>query len=63
MESNLNRLEMALLDPSNLQLEFYIEDVSNETIRNDILEIKNKAICSTPSGIIKKRLIDLINNI
>lgn len=38
---DMNRLELALCD--DVQLEFYLEDVTTAGIRKDIEEIQNKA--------------------
>lgn len=59
----LNRLEIALLDKTNVQLDLYLEDESTKTIRTHIEEMRSKALCSTPSGVIKYRLMELIEDI
>lgn len=59
----LNRLEIALLDKTNVQLDLYLEDESTKTIRTHIEEMRSKALRSTPSGVIKYRLMELIEDI
>ena len=59
----MNRLELALLDESGFQLDFYLEDESTKNIMKHIQEIKEKAMCSTDSGIIKKKLQEFVDSI
>lgn len=60
-QSRLNNLEMALLDPSNVQLELYIEGSTNEEIRKDIEAIKARATFSTPAGALRARILEVLD--
>jgi len=46
----MNRLELALLDTSGIQLELYLEDSKTKDIMADIEEIKRKAASTTDAG-------------
>lgn len=58
----MNKLQEALIDNSNVALDFYLEDVSIEDIRLHIEEIINKSICSTPQGELKMKIFQLLND-
>jgi hypothetical protein len=57
----MNELERALIDPSNIPLDLYLEEISATDFRIEIEQIKNKAASSTVNGTIKKDLQDIIN--
>ena len=57
MNEKLNRLELALLDTSNMQLDLYLEDESSANIRADIEQIKKRAALSTPAGELRERIL------
>jgi len=55
-----NRLEFALLDPTGMQLDFYLEDTKTKDIMADIEAIKRKAACTTKQGQLKLEIEDLL---
>ena len=56
----MNRLEIALLDPTNDQLDLYLEIASNMEVRADIEDIRKKAANSQPSGQVLEALRGLL---
>jgi len=53
----MNSLERAMLDPSGIQLDLYLEDTSTLQIMADIAEIRSKAALSTPAGALRERVL------
>jgi len=49
----MNRLEIALLDESGTQLDYYLEDSKTKDIIADIEHIKRKAANTTDAGRLK----------
>lgn len=58
--TDLNRLELALLDDTGTQLDLYIEDATTSEIRRDIDDIKRKAALSTPAGELRQKILDVL---
>jgi len=58
---SMNRLELALTDKTNAQLDFYLEDSSCEEIRIDIEEMVFKEKCSTDSGVLKQKIQEVLD--
>ena len=56
----MNRLELALLDPTGLQLDFYLEETNTKQIRSDIEAIRKKAALSTDAGALRQRVLAAI---
>ncbi len=56
----MNRLEIALLDPTDIQLELYIEDSKNGQIRADIEDIRKKAANSHTASRILESIRQLL---
>ena len=59
--ANINRLEMALLDPTGIQLDLYLEDEKTLTIMADIEAIRIKAATSTEAGKLREKLLQILN--
>ena len=59
----MNELEKALLDCSDDALDYYLEVTKTDEIRKDILEIKKKSVLSTEAGVLRERIMDVLNNI
>ena len=55
--STPNLLELALLDPSGIQLDLYLEDASTKEIKIHIEEIRKKAALSTDAGALRERVL------
>lgn len=60
--SKLNRLELALLDTSGIQLDLYLEDSATLDIMRDIEEIRIKAALSTPAGALKEQIQSVLDS-
>lgn len=60
---NLNRLEVALLDKSDDLLDSYLEIENTVDIRNDIIDIIEKSTCSTETGILKRKIQYILDEI
>ena len=59
----MNRLEMALLDKSGMQLDIYLEDTETKQIMADIEEIRKKAALSTDAGKLKEQIMDILSGV
>ena len=57
----MNRLEMALLDKSGMQLDIYLEDTETKQIMADIEEIRKKSALSTDAGKLKEQIMDILS--
>lgn len=58
--SDLNRLELALLDKSGIQLDLYLEDSKTADIMRDIEELRMKAAVSTQAGVLRERIMAVL---
>ena len=58
----MNRLELALLDASNMQLDLYLEDEASCEIRAHIEEIKHRAAMSTDAGRMKEAIMEILSD-
>lgn len=56
----MNRLELALLDTSNMQLDLYLEDEASQEIRAHIEEIRKRAAMSTINGSIREQILEIL---
>ena len=59
----MNRLELALLDASGIQLDLYLEDSKTKDIMADIEAIKRKAASTTDAGKLKLAITELLDSI
>ena len=59
----MNRLEIALLDLSGMQLDIYLEDTETKQIMADIEEIRKKAALSTDAGKLKEQIMDILSGV
>lgn len=57
-----NKLEIALLDPSGIQIDFYLEEAKTADIMRDIEEIRLKAALSTPAGALREKIQAVLND-
>ena len=53
----MTRLERALLDPSGVQLDLYLEDTGTLQIMADIEDLRKKAALSTEAGRLRERVL------
>tara|TARA_R110002167_G_scaffold123493_1_gene302454 strand:+ start:296 stop:499 length:204 start_codon:yes stop_codon:yes gene_type:complete len=58
----MNRLELALLDASNMQLDLYLEDEVACEIRAHIEEIRKRAAMSTDAGRMKEAIMGILSD-
>lgn len=58
----MNRLKRALGDPSNVALDFYLEDISTIDFRNEVEALINSAVVSTPQGELKAQILKVLMN-
>ncbi len=64
MSIPLNRLEIALIDQTNVQLDFYLKLETAANIRQHIAEIqKRAAIIATSAGDLEKRISEKLASI
>ena len=56
-----NRLELALLDLSDMQLGLYLEDVTDAQVRRDVEDIRCKAALSTDAGVLREAILSVLN--
>lgn len=57
----MNRLELALTDPSNVQLDLYLDESLTKQIRSDIEDIRRKSAISTDAGKLREELLTVLN--
>ena len=59
----MNRLDLALLDATGLQLDLYLEDTATKQIMADIEEIRTKAALTTDAGRLCLRIRELLKEV
>ena len=57
----LNRLEMAMLDSSGIQLDSYLDDTSTAQIMADIKELRTKAASTTDAGLLRMQIQEVLD--
>ena len=57
----LNRLEMAMLDSSGIQLDSYLDDTSTAQIMADIKELRAKAASTTDAGLLRMQIQEVLD--
>ena len=56
----MNDLEIALLDKTGAQVDLYLEEVSTDDFMLNIEEIKRNAQVETPAGVLKARIMSVL---
>ena len=59
--NTMNDLEKALLDETNVGIDFYLDAVSTKDFRRDVEQLVKESICSTPMGKLKANMLKVLN--
>jgi hypothetical protein len=58
----MNELEKALLDETNVGIDFYLASVSTKDFREHVEQLIQKSVCSTPMGKLKADLLKVLKD-